>query len=1190
MDNQVSSYTNELLVLDATVNGSPVQVMIDGGAGANFISKRCVERLKLPVVSGEESITVRLANGTRLPCEEVAVVPVRIGTYKETVRMFVFDLSTGTDMIFGKNWLQFHNPHIDWRRNTVEFDYKGQPVLLAPSSAPEVDFSNVASPTFPPLLSAAQLSRALKSNKPAYLVQITPVNAAKSADPELDLVLNSMEAEAAVGVPVKLEDHQPLVNQIIDNFPGVFCDDLPPLLEEEADLTPERRNIVHRIPLEPGHVPPYQRPYRISPKEMAELQKQLKEMINSGVIQPSSSPYAAPVIFVPKKDGTLRMCIDYRALNKITVKNRFPLPKMDELLNCLQGARYFSKIDLKSAYYQIPVAAQDVPKTAFNTRYGHFEFRVMPFGLTNAPATFQELMNSVFQEEMENFVVVYLDDILIFSKTVEEHEKHIRHVLQTLKKHKLFATLKKCEFFLEETEFVGYSISATGIRMLSKKVEAILDWPVPTTVTQVRSFLGLANFYRRFIRNFAHMALPLNELTRKGQIFVWLPRHQEAFESLKLALSTAPVLATPNFNLPFEIYTDASDFAAGAVLCQRHEGENHPRPVAFLSHTFKPAELNYSTYDKEFLSIILAIRAWRHFIHGQQTTVFTDHQALASFQTQTFINRRHNRYLQLLAEFGNDLVIKYKPGHLNVVADALSRIPLNSISTIAPSPEVRKQFAAAYLADPVTAPFFSKGEGSSTCTWSLQNGLIYEMKDEKKLIYVPDSAKLKNLLISDHHDAKIAGHLGRDKTFAALSATFTWPTMREDVASYVQECPTCQVVKASNQVPPGLLTPLEIPHKRWDHIHIDLITHLPVTARGNDAIITIVDRLSKCAVFVPTTTEVTAKQLAKLFFENVFRHFGLPTVIVSDRDPRFLSNFWRALMEHLDVSMHLTAAYHPQSDGQAERHNRTIQDMLSAYVNTSTRKDWDEHLVALEFAYNNSVHRATGYSPFYMLYGQSPNVPSSLLRAAPSLSPAVDEFLAQITSTLSQARDNLAKNQQEMQRQANKRKREVKYEVGQRVLVNAARLFQAPTGKLTHKWVGPFEITQVVNPNSYKLHLPPHLQRTSSTFNVTHLKLYHESDSGRSYPCPPPVGWKHGKPIYAFEKIVAHRGPKNNREYLVKWKGWPVDENLFEPAQMLINDVKEDVDAYEASLMQVPTKRRQPPPAETAAQRRQRHR
>ncbi|KAG7674262.1 hypothetical protein KSW81_006082 [Nannochloris sp. 'desiccata'] len=1116
----VPTCANQLLIMEGSVSTLPVKVMIDGGAGATFITGKCAKRLNLHPRTRAGSITVRLANGNSV------TVPLRISTYRQSVRMFVLDVDSAVGIILGKNWLEFHNPHIDWRLNTVEFVYQDQQILLSTSGA---DAAPAAPTSETSLISATQLARILRNKN-------TPAATNDDDDEEFD--------EDGDLIPRLTTDEDPWAN-IHETYEKEYFD-----VFDLRTFFPPERNVQHEIPLEPGHMPPCQRPYRISPREMEELQKQIREMIDAGIIQPSSSPYAAPVIFVPKQDGTLRMCVDYRALNKITIKDKFPLPKMDELLNCLEGARYFSKIDLKSAYYQVRVKEEDIPKTAFNTRYGHYEFRVMPFGLTNAPATFQKLMNNIFADSMEKFLVVYLDDILIFSKTAEEHDRHIRYVLDRLREHQLHAGLQKCRFFQTEIEFVGYLLTAEGIHMLPKKVDAILNWPVPTTASQVKSFLGLATFYRHFVEHFAHKAIPLYQITRKNQIFTWLPRHQEAFEQLKLALTTAPVLAPPDFNLPFEIHTDASDFAAGAVLSQ--EG-NHP--IAFLSHVFKPAELNYSTQFMSsnnpkgplsawlsqpggskrtaserspqkaaptssqndlilplntaiFLAIILALRAWRHYIHGHPTTVYTDHQALISIQTQTFVNRRHNRYLQFLAEFGNDLIIKYKPGRSNVVADALSRIPnLNSISTLGPSPELLHEFAVAYVSDPLTETFFTGGAGPSK--WSLHDGFIYAEKNGEKLIYVPASKSLKDLIIHDHHDAAIAGHLGRDKTIAAIGTTYTWPGMREDIARYVAECPTCQVVKSSNQVTPGLLSSLDIPCRRWEQIHIDLIGPLPATPRGFDAIVTIVDRLSKAAVFIPTTMTVTARQLAELFFNNVFRHYGLPSIIISDRDPRFTSNFWRALMDHLGISLHMTAAYHPQSDGQAERHNRTIQDMLRAYVNPSTRDDWDEHLVALEFAYNNSVNRATGFSPFFMLYGQNPNTPASLLRATVSLSPAVDDFLARITETLTQS------------------------------------------------------LAEVLNDNAYVLHLPPRLKNTSSTFNVTQLKRYQETD--REFPRPPPIGYESGQPLYEFEKILAHRGPKNNRDYLVKWKGWPVDENLYEPASNL-SGVQADVDAYEASI------------------------
>ncbi|KAG7669555.1 hypothetical protein KSW81_007707 [Nannochloris sp. 'desiccata'] len=510
----VPTCANQLLIMEGSVSTLPVKVMIDGGAGATFITGKCAKRLNLHPRTRAGSITVRLANGSTYQCRETVTVPLRISTYRQSVRMFVLDVDSAVGIILGKNWLEFHNPHIDWRLNTVEFVYQDQQILLSTSGA---DAAPAAPTSGSSLISATQLARILRNkNTPVFLINLnlvepSPPPSAVNSRPAAATNDDDEEEFDEDGdlIPRLTTDEDPWAN-IHETYEKEYFD-----VFDLRTFFPPERNVQHEIPLEPGHMPPCQRPYRISPREMEELQKQIREMIDAGIIQPSSSPYAAPVIFVPKQDGTLRMCVDYRALNKITIKDKFPLPKMDELLNCLEGARYFSKIDLKSAYYQVRVKEEDIPKTAFNTRYGHYEFRVMPFGLTNAPATFQKLMNSIFADSMEKFLVVYLDDILIFSKTAEEHDKHIRYVLDRLREHQLHAGLQKCRFFQTEIEFVGYLLTAEGIHMLPKKVDAILNWPVPTTASQVKSFLGLATFYRHFVEHFAHKAIPLYQITRK---------------------------------------------------------------------------------------------------------------------------------------------------------------------------------------------------------------------------------------------------------------------------------------------------------------------------------------------------------------------------------------------------------------------------------------------------------------------------------------------------------------------------------------------------------------------------------------------------------------------------------------------------------------------------------------------------
>ncbi|GJY56601.1 putative nucleotidyltransferase, ribonuclease H [Tanacetum coccineum] len=376
---------------------------------------------------------------------------------------------------------------------------------------------------------------------------------------------------------------------------------------DDSGLRPARE-IEFGIELIPGAEPISKAPYRMAPVELKELKEQLQEMLENGFIRPSVSPWGAPVLFVKKKDGSMRLCIDYRELNRITIRNRYPLPRIDDLFDQLQGAKYFSKIDLRSGYHQLRVREQDISKTAFRTRYGHYEFLVMPFGLTNAPAVFMDLMNRIFHEYLDKFVIVFIDDILVYSKSEEEHEQHLRIVLEILRQKKLYAKFSKCEFWLQQVAFLGHIVSADGIIMDPSKVEAITKWPRPTTVTEVRSFLGLAGYYRRFVEGFSRLALPLTQLMRKGEKFG---------------------------SGGFQIYSDASKKGLGCVLMQ------HGKVIAYASRQLKPYEVNYPTHDLELAAVVFALKIWRHYL-----------------------------WLELLKDY--DTNIQYHPGKANVVADALS--------------------------------------------------------------------------------------------------------------------------------------------------------------------------------------------------------------------------------------------------------------------------------------------------------------------------------------------------------------------------------------------------------------------------------------------------------------------------------------------------------------------------------------
>ena len=434
--------------------------------------------------------------------------------------------------------------------------------------------------------------------------------------------------------------------------------------------------------------------------------------------------------------------------------------------------------------------------------------------------------------------------------------------------------------------------------------------------------------------------------------------------------------------------------------------------------------------------------------------------------------------------------------------------------------------------------------GAGPSDWTLMdNGLIMTSSGQ---IVIPDNEAIKLKLMQECHDLPSAGHLGKHKTLQTLQRLFTWPGITKDVATYVKQCPTCQQTKASTQKPAGLLQPLPVPARRWEMVHLDLVGPLPTTAQGYTAILTIVDRLSKMGIFVPTTMTVDAPGMADLFFREVFRHYGMPTSIITDRDPRFISNFWQGLMSQCQTKLHFSTAFHPQSDGQAERYNRTLEEMLRGFVNAS-QDNWDSYLVPLEFAYNSSINASTGYSPFYLMYGQHPTVPAALLHPRAGSSPAVDDFLQQMANTLEEAKRNLLAAQEKMKRQTDTKRRHLEFDIGSKVLLSTQNLkhLAGDAKKLWPKYIGPFEILERVGQQSYRLNLPEEY-KIHDVFHVSLLKIYH--DAGPTVDTrPPPLFFSGGQPEWEVEDVIRRKGVGRNIRYEVKWKGYPSSENTWEP-------------------------------------------
>ncbi|WVZ58433.1 hypothetical protein U9M48_008709 [Paspalum notatum var. saurae] len=717
---------------------------------------------------------------------------------------------------------------------------------------------------------------------------------------------------------------------------------------------PPDREVEFLIELLPGTAPIAKRQYRVAPKEQELIKENIDELLGKGFIRPSSSPWAFLVLFVDKKDGTPKMCVDYRALNDVTIKNKYPLPRIDDLFDQLQGACVFSKIDLRFGYHQMKIRPSDIPKTAFITRFGLYEYTVMSFGLTNAPAYFMNLMNKVFMEYLDKFVVVFIDDILIYSKTEEEHEEHLRLVLQKLREHKLYAKLSKCEFWLDQVPFLGHIVSKGGIMVDLSKISSVMDWKVP-------------------------------EVVKESVAFIWTKERQAGFDELKKRLTTAPVLTLPDLTKSFTVYCDASKEGLGCVLMQ--EG----KVIAYASRQLRKHEVNYPTHDLELAAVVHALKIWRHYLFGNRCEIYTNHKSLKYIFTQNELNMRQRRWLELIKDY--DLEIHYHPGKANMVTDALSRKSYVNMAVAFQMPlELCAEFeslnlgfvhhttVATFEAEPTLEQEIRKHQKTDEKIQEIRERIKvgkapYFREDEqgtvwyKNRICVPDVDSIKKLILSEAHDTAYSIHPGSTKMYHDLKEKFWWYGMKRAVAEYVAVCDTCQRVKAEHQRPAGLLQPLKIPEWKLEEISMDFIVGLPRTQKGYNSIWVVVDRLTKVAHFIPVNTTYSGARLAELYISRIICLHGVPKRIISDRGSQFTSRFWEQLHDSLDSKLRFGIAYHPRTDGQTERTNQILEDMLRACA-IQYGTSWDKSLPYAEFSYNNSYQASLKKSPFEALYGR----------------------------------------------------------------------------------------------------------------------------------------------------------------------------------------------------------------------------
>ncbi|OJT15194.1 Transposon Tf2-12 polyprotein [Trametes pubescens] len=875
-----------------------------------------------------------------------------------------------------------------------------------------------------------------------------------------------------------------------DIVPEPYRDFVDVFSEDTFNVLPEHRPYDHVIELLPGARPYCGKIYPMTLEEQDALDVFLEENLRTGRIRPSKSPWGAPFFFVKKKDGKLRPVQDYRKLNDMTKKNKYPLPLMSELFDRLKGAKYFTKLDIRWGYNNIRMKDGDEEKAAFITNRGSYDPLVMFFGLSNSPSTFQMMMNDIFRDLiLKGKVIVYLNDILIFTESLDEHRSVVRQVLQILRENKLTVKPEKCEFEVQETEYLGHIIAPGIVKMDPAKVAGVTSWPTPKCKRDVQGFLGFANFYRRFIKDFSKIAAPLNRLTGLAE-WQWSEVEQDAFERIKTAITSAPVLAVPNDHDPFKVECDASKFALGAELAQKQDGQW--RTIAFLSKSLSPAERNYEIYDREMLALMTALDEWRHFLKGSQQKfeIHTDHKNLEYFRKPQRLNPRQARWVVTLQDF--DFALTHRPGRTMGKSDALSRRPDHDIGDSANDdvtllkPEwfrpiaidgednIRKDCFSLRerLEESVVIELGRNGDFEKT-----EDGLVYR----KGKLVVPNDKGLRGRIITAHHDSVSAGHPGREKTQELIFRSYWWPSMRKDISAYVKGCAVCQKSKIDHRRRAAPLNPNPIAEYNWEYISVDMITHLP-DSHGNNAILVIVDMKSKDFIAVPCTDQLSSEGWANLFIKHVYANHGLPQRVYSDRGSIFVSAFIRDLYRKLGVQGNPSTAYHPQTDGQTERINQEIENYLRIFVN-HRQDDWSDWLPLAMFAYRNRKHSATGFSPFYMTHGREAftGVETKKTVAAEE----AEQFAARMKRISEQAAAALKVAKDTMKRKYDKHRREsIPYNIGDWVLLDSFHISSdRPNKKLEDKRYGPFQIQEKVGRGAYRLKLPKQWKAIHPVFN-----------------------------------------------------------------------------------------------------------
>lgn len=843
-----------------------------------------------------------------------------------------------------------------------------------------------------------------------------------------------------------------------------------------------------------------QRYYNVSPARQKLINEELDRMITLGVVEPSQSAWSSPIMLLDKPDGSKRFVVDFRAVNAVSKKDAYPLPQVTTILDRLRDAKYLSSLDIKSAYWQIELEESSKEKTAFAIPgRGLYQFVTMPFGLCGAPGTWQRFVDNVLGADLEPNVFVYLDDIIVVTSSFEKHLEVLSEIFKRIRAAKLTLNKEKCKFVRPELKYLGYIVSAAGLRVDPDKIKAIVDIPVPGTQKAVRQFTGMASWYRRFIPNFATRMHPLTSLLRRKSKFEWSAEAEQSFRDMKSCLVTAPILSCPDFAKPFTISCDASGVGIGAVLSQEYEqGEG---VIAYASRTLSRQEQKFSATERECLSAIWAVEKFRPYVEGTKFTIITDHYSLLWLNKLKDPTGRLGRWALRLQAYDYRLV--HRKGQENVVPDLLSRTsppPPHEYGPIQPSEETQDNVPSSSslnedihcdlieLPKDITDKWYTKmlekvtKEPQAYPQWRVEDGILWKDIPDAELLQEEESWKmvipkdLRNRTLAECHDKPTAGHQGVLKTYKRLQNNYYWPKMRKDVATYVSKCKTCQTTKYDQKPPAGVMGSRRGVDAPWKMIAADLMGPFPRSLKGFQYLLVMTDTFTKYSVLRPLRA-ATAKLVSQHLEEDIFLVYGVPDYLICDNGSEFIGSPVTDLARKYNIKVLLNARRHPQAN-PAERVNRDIITMLRAYV-TDNHREWDTHIPRIGFALRTSHHGTTEHSPAFLNFGRELATAGAGFEVLPEGAiPSQDEggrhveHLRQLQDIYRDVTERLQRAHDQNAKRYNLRRRPVTYKVGDLVLKrnfpqsDAGKHFSA---KLAPRYVGPYVIAQKISPLVYTL-------------------------------------------------------------------------------------------------------------------------